>query len=116
MRLTDDEVVAALLSTDTNAAAAQKLGITERTLYLRMNKGAVKPKLEKAQTQILDECLSEMRKHLREAAEITVEIMKNQAVSPQVRLNAADLLQKNFLRLSEHENILERLEQLERML
>lgn len=116
MRLTDEEVVSALLSERTNAAAAQKLGITERTLYQRMTKGAVKPMLEKAQRQLMEECISEMRRHLSGAADTIVEVMEDVTVAPQVRLNAADMLQRNFMKMTERADILDRLDRLEAML
>ena len=113
MRVTDEEVVAALLEERTNAAAAHRLGMTERSLYLRINKGAVKEKLQKAQGQLLDQCISEMRTHLTRAAETIASVMEDTTVSPQVRLNAANMMQMNYLKLTERADIIVRIEALE---
>ena len=97
MRVTDEEVVAALLEERTNADAAHRLGMTERSLYLRVSKGAVKPKLMKAQEQLLEQCISEMRRHLSDATATIVQVMEDTNVSPQVRLNPERLTRYSLI-------------------
>ena len=69
--------------------------------------------MQKAQEQLFEECLSEMRKHLIKATETIIVVMEDDNVSPQIRLNAADMLQRNYLKFTERIDILERLDRLE---
>ena len=116
MRVSDEQIVTALLTAPTNRDAAATLGMNERHFYKRLQSEDLRAKLRAVQEQLLDDSVDMMRRNLTEATSVIVSIMLNQEYSPQVRLNAADLLQRNYLKLSERADVLDRLDRLESML
>lgn len=113
MRITDEQIVSALLGTESNRKAAQRLGMTERSLYRRLQSEELQRKLRDSQNDLVNEAVAEMKKNLSAATDVIVSVMKNKNAAPQTRLYAADLLQRNFLKLSERVDIIERLDRLE---
>ena len=113
MRVPDEKIIAVLLSSQTNREAAQQLKMNERYFYTRLKDEAFQRKYRAAQTKILDEAVSDMRNNLKDAAAVIVGIMKDDNAAAQIRLNAADMLQRNYLRLSERADVLDRLDKLE---
>lgn len=116
MRITDEQIVAALLSSQNNRKAAQALGMTERSLYRRLQSEELQRKLRDAQNTLVDDAVSEMKQNLSAATAVIVSVMNNNEFSPQVRINAADMICRNYLKLSEHIEILRRLDRLEETL
>lgn len=47
-KITDEQVITALISTDTKTEAAELLGVSKRTLYNRLNAEGFKERLEEA--------------------------------------------------------------------
>ncbi len=113
MRVTDEMIVAALVSCQSNKKAAQKLGITERSLYRRLQSEELQRKLREAQNVLIDAAIMEMKRNLQSSVSVIVSVMNNMECSPQVRINAADMIQRNYLKLSERADILDRLDRLE---
>ena len=116
MRVSDEKIIAVLLSSQTNREAAQRLKMNERHLYTRLQDEAFRSKLQAAQRKILDDVVLDMQSNLKEAAAVIVGVMRDSNNSPQTRLNAADMLQRNYLKLSERTDVLDRLDRLEEML
>lgn len=116
MRVTDEQIVTALLSSQSNKKAAQTLGMTERSLYRRLQSEELQRKLRDAQNDLVNDAVSEMKRNLSAATAVIVSVMCNDEFSPQVRINAADMICRNYLKLSEHTEILERLSRLEEMM
>lgn len=114
MKISDESIISALLSCSTNRQAAQKCGLSENRLYERMREPEFKRKLADAKAQMLERTTAMMQSHLTEAAETMVEIMTNKENAPQVRLNAADALLRNGLRLTEQTDVVAQLRELER--
>lgn len=115
MKVPDEKIIAVLLSSQTNREAAQRLKMNERYLYTRLQDEAFQRKYRAAQREILDDVVFGMQNNLKEAAAVIAEVMRDPKNSPQTRLNAADMLQRNYLKLSEHTDILNRIERLEMM-
>lgn len=113
MRVSDEQIISALLSSENNRKASELLGMTERSLYRRLQSEELQRKLKGSQNALVDEAVSEMKKNLTAATNVIVSVMKNKKVAPQTRLYAADLLQRNYLRMSERADILDRLDRLE---
>jgi len=116
MKIPDEKIIAVLLSSQTNREAAQRLKITERYFYTRLQDEAFQRKLQAAQRAILDDVVRDMQSNLKEAASVIVEILKDDSAAAQVRLNAADMLLKSYLKLSERTDIIDRLDRLEALL
>ncbi len=113
MKVSDEEIVSALMTQPTNEAAAVAVGLSLRHFYVRLKTDAVKSKLREAQQLLVRNALDEMRKNLSDSTAVIVSVMNDKAVPAQTRINAADMLQRNYLKLSERQDILERLEHLE---
>lgn len=114
MKKSDEAIISALLSCATNSQAAKQCGLSESQLYVRMRTDAFKKKYAEARARLLEHATALMQSNMSEAVSTMAEIMGNDKNSPQVRLNAADSIIRNGLRLTEQQEILERLEALER--
>lgn len=114
MKVSDEAIIAALLSSATNYAAAQQCGLSESQMYARMRNDGFKKKYAETKARLLERATAAVQGHMGEAVSTMAEIMGNDKNSPQVRLNAADSIIRNGLRLTEQQEIIERLEALER--
>ena len=104
----DEEVIAALISNGTQREAAAALGVSERTLFERMQDGEFKALYKSAKADILRAAVFNMSSRLNEAVNTIAEIMKDKDASPSTRLQAASIIIKNSgllaERLAESEN------------
>jgi hypothetical protein len=107
------EVIEAILHTRTRADAASALGISERTLYRRLQDEELKTALrlirEARAKALTDRLLTEVD----EAANTLIEIHSNKANEPPARSLAAYRILTLALKARETEDVAERLEALE---
>ena len=115
-RLTDEEIVSALIECGTIKAAAESLNVQVKTLYSRMKQDRFKELYSRAKSDLLKAATAKMQSNLVDACEVISEIMKDAGTSQQIRLNAADCIIRNTLKMLEQADILERLEELENTL
>lgn len=115
MKIPDEALISALLTSPTNAAAAQKCGLSVKQLYNRMASPEFRARLSEARRELLDRAVNALETRLSDAVQTVAQIMGDENVSPQTRLNAADALLRNALRLSERADIADRLAELERI-
>lgn len=87
--VSDEEIIAALLQSGTQRAAAAALGIDERTLYSRMNTGQFKMLYKAAKADVLRDAVANINSQLSDAIMVICEIMKGKEYPPAVRLQAA---------------------------
>ena len=113
MKVSDEAIVAALLSTATNREAALSVRLTEAQLYSRMKRPELREKLAEAKTKALELATAAAQGRTVEAVDTIAGVMRDSSVSAQTRLNAADALLRNAARLTEITDVLERLEALE---
>ena len=59
MRVTDEQIISALLSTRTNAKAAEAVGLSLSALYARQQKTAFREKLARAKQRTLEQAAGE---------------------------------------------------------
>lgn len=116
MKVPDEKIIAALLSCPTNKQAAAECGITEKQLYNRMNTSTFKAKLTEAKARLMDGATAALQARMGEAVATMTEIMHDQDAPAQTRLNAAEAVLRNSLKLSERSDILDRLDALEKEL
>lgn len=109
----DDSIVAAMLSTRTNREAAQLLGMNERYLYTRLQEKPLQAKLEAARANLTHEVASHLRQSLTNAVTVLSDIMNDETASAQTRVNAANSIISNYLKITERDAILNRLEAIE---
>ncbi|WP_026659122.1 helix-turn-helix domain-containing protein [Butyrivibrio sp. AC2005] len=112
-RLTDEEIVSALIECGTIKAAAEMLGVQIKTLYSRMKQEHFKELYARAKSDLLKAATAKMQRNLVDACEVIAEIMKDADTAQQIRLNAADCIIRNTLKMLEQTDIMERVEELE---
>ncbi len=93
--ISNEVIISALLKNGTIKAAASAIGITERSLYDRMNNGEFKALYMVAKADIIRKAIFELNNQIGSAVETIVEIMRNEDTNPAVRLQAAQTLLNN---------------------
>ncbi len=111
--VSDERVIAALLSTPTLGAAAQQCGLSVRQLYARRQSQDFICKLREAQGDALEGAVRFIQHSTATAASTLVEICQNG--QEQNRLTAARTLLDQAAKLTEVVDFSRRLEALERM-
>ena len=113
MKITDEQIIAAVLAADTNKSAADMCGLSEAQFYKRIRADDFKQKFSKIKAELFEHATITMQNGMTEAANTMLEILRCEKASPQVRLNAADSILRNAMKLTEQNDILQRLERLE---
>lgn len=116
MKVPDEKIISALLSCSTNKQAAAACGITEKQLYNRMSTATLKTKLAEARARLLDGATAALQARMGEAVDTMTTVMQDPDTPAQTRLNAAEAVLRNSLKLSERGDILARLDALEEAL
>ena len=116
MKVSDEKIIAALMATATNAEAAQVAGLSQTQLYHRMRSDVFKRKLAEARGRLLDGATAALQARMGEAVDTMTKVMHDPETPAQTRLNAAEAILRNSLKLSERNDILSRLEVLERLM
>lgn len=98
MKYSNEEIICAIISNTSIKAAAAELGCCESTIYKRLPD--LRSELRERQLLLLDETTAALRAKLARAVDVVAEIAFNDAITPQTRLNAADLLMRNALRFT----------------
>lgn len=110
----DEKIMAALLANPTIRAASQACGVSETQIYARLRNPAFKARYQDARQELLAGATRALQAHLADAITVMVEICRDTKAAPQIRLNAADAILRNSLRLTEQEEILTELRKLEK--
>ena len=93
--ISDEQIIAALLDHGTIRAAAQAAGISERTLYDRMNKGEFQALYKAAKADLIRAAVLNINRQLQAAIDAVVEIMQDSDNNAAVRLQAAQTILNN---------------------
>lgn len=93
--ISDEQIIAALLDNGTIRAAAQAAGISERTLYDRMNKGEFQALYKAAKADLIRAAVLNINRQLQAAIDAVVEIMQDPDNNAAVRLQAAQTILNN---------------------
>ncbi len=110
----DDKMILALLSCKSVKQAAKKCGCTERTLYRRLQEPEFKARYDADRRAMFERASTGLQLYVADAIEAMGEIVADKKASQQTRLNAADAIIRNTLKLTERCDILDRLDALER--
>ena len=113
MKVTDEDIISAVLVSATNKDAAELCGLSEAQFYKRIRADDFKRKFSQVKGELLNRVTTTMQNGMNEAARTMLEIMRDVGAAPQVRLNAADSILRNGMKLTEQNDILQRLERLE---
>ena len=106
----------ALLSTATVTQAARESGLSPNTIYKRLKDPEFSKRYYMARLEMLKSHVAELHGYLGGAIDTLGQIMENKDVPPQTRLNAAESIIRNCLKLTEQADIMDRLESLEERL
>ena len=109
----DEALIAALLSNPTVRAAAKAVGRSETQVYARLRDPDFKSRYDSARHELLERSTAALQGHLSEAVETMAAIMRDREAPQQTRLNAAEAIMRNSLKLTEQTDIIERLDRLE---
>lgn len=112
--ISDESIIASLLSSSTRIEAAANLGISTETLYKRMKKDTFKIRYQKAKDALVSDAIGSLQNRMNEAIDTVSEIMNNPENASQIRLNAADTILRYAIKLTETVEIVERIEALEK--
>lgn len=93
--ISDEQIIAALLDHGTIRAAAQAAGISERTLYDRMNKGEFQALYKAAKADLIRAAVLNINRQLQAAIDTVVEVMQDPDNNAAVRLQAAQTILNN---------------------
>ena len=114
-RLTNEEIIAALIERGSIKAAAAILECSTRTLYERMKAPDFKEQYTQAKAEIIKTATAKLQGHLCGAIDTLVSVMNDSQAGNQTRVNAATAILQYGARFTEATDILERLEAVEQM-
>lgn len=115
-RITDEQVITALLKTSSKTEAAELLGITRRQLGLRISKPQFKEQYDKERHEFIDIATAQLQSYMSEAIKTLVNIMRNDDVAEQVRVNAANNLLNHCSKFTEVNDTIKGIEELKELL
>lgn len=90
--VSDEQIIAALLSNGSTKAAAAAVGMTERTLYNRMNEGDFVALYKAAKADLLRCAVVSLNGQIQAAIDTVVEVMTDKKNNCAVRLQAAQTI------------------------
>ena len=112
--VSQEQVISCLLVNGTVKATAKELKTSRDTIYKVMKQEGFQEAYSKAKQHLLQEVSNNLVSTLLEAVDVTKSIMNNTDNSPQIRLNASQILFNTCIRLTEQTEVLQRIEKLER--
>lgn len=100
-KATDEQIIAALLNNGTLRAAAAAVGISERTLYDRMNNGDFQALYKAAKADLIRAAVFNINNQLQAAIDTVVAVMQDENNNAAVRLQAAQTILNNAGKFSQ---------------
>lgn len=110
----DEMLISALLQCPTTRAAAEMCGVSESKIYSRLRTPAFKKKYDQARRELLERGCAALQGLMGDAIDAMAEIVRDKETSQQVRLNAAEMILRNGMKVTEQMDILSRLDALEK--
>ena len=114
VKIERETVISGLLLNGSIRNTANALGVSPSTIYRVCNEEGFQEAYSKAKQHLLQEVCNNLVSTLLEAVDVTKSIMNNTDNSPQIRLNASQILFNTCIRLTEQTEVLQRIEKLER--
>ncbi len=93
--VSDEQIIAALLNSGTLKAAASAVGISERALYDRMNRGEFQALYKSAKADLIRAAVFNLNNQLQAAIDTVVQIMQDESNAATIRLQAAQTILNN---------------------
>lgn len=112
-KVSDENVILALVNCGSVKAAAAECGISALTIYRRLKADDFRKKLDAVRDDALQECSARLSGSLTDAVKVLCNVMNDEQTAAQTRVNAAQMVLSYGLRFAETAEILRRLEQVE---
>jgi hypothetical protein len=93
--VSDEQIIAALLQHGTIRAASAAVGLSERTLYDRMNEGDFQALYKAAKADLIRAAVFNINNQLQAAIDTVVQVMQDENNNSAVRLQAAQTILNN---------------------
>ena len=118
--ISDEQIVAALLSAGTIREAAGAVGLSERAIYDRMRGAEFDILYNGAKADLLRSAVLGINEHLQDAINTIAHIMADEKNNPAIRLQAAQTIINNAAkfsqRLTEAESVIRNNDQLNKLI
>ena len=114
MRSDKERALACLLVSDSKAEAAEKAGISDRTLRAYLADPAFKSEYQRRKRKLISDATQQIQKSMKIAISALREIIQRKSSKDSDRITAARLILEYSLRYTEITDILNRIEDLER--
>lgn len=99
--VSDEQIITALLSNGTIKAAAAAIGISERSIYDRMNNGEFIALYKSAKTDLIRGAVVNLNNQIQAAVNVVADIMNDSNNNAAVRLQAAQTILNNAGKFSQ---------------
>ncbi len=116
MRVTDNQLISALLSSATIKQASDEVGLSEQSVYSRLRKPDFREKLQNARTTQFQVISSKLEDANFKALDTLINILDDSEVSAGIKVRASQTLLDLSLKNREQADIISRIENLEQML
>ena len=116
MRVTDNQLISALLSCPTIKLASESVGLSEQAVYSRLRKVDFRTKLQNARNDQFQVISSKLEDANFRALDTLINILDDKEVGAGIKVRAAQTLLELSLKNREQADILTRIQNLEEML
>lgn len=118
MDLTDKQIkfIDTYLSSKNMTETCKKLKISRNTAYVYMRDSKVKAELDKRRGDLINDTTLYLQDSLRECSKVLMDIVNSPTASPQVKINAINSIFSNCNKLTETNEIMTKLAEIEQRL
>ena len=116
MRVTDNQLISALLSCPTIKQASESVGLSEQSVYSRLRKPDFRAQLQNARDNQFQVISSKLEDANFKALDTIIDILDDKEVSAGVKVRASQTLLDLSLKNREQIDVISRIENLEEML
>lgn len=114
MKRHQEKAIAALLTSDTQAEAARKCGLSERTLRFYLNDPEFFTEYQRRRQQLVTDATKKLQNYMQSAVDTLFELKNDAASTPAVRASAARALLEYGLKYTDAADLAERITALEK--
>lgn len=116
MRVTDNALISALLSSPTIKSASEQVGLSEQAVYQRLRKPSFRAELQTARDNQFQVISNKLEDANFKALDTLINILDDKEVSAGIKVRASQTLLDLSLKNREQADIISRIENLEQML
>lgn len=112
----DELIISALISNSSLRAASVACGVSETQIRKRLRDVEFKERYSQERRELLRQNTTALQDHVSKAISVIADVMNSKTANEHTKLNAAEAIIRNSLKLTEQTEILERLDKLEKSL